>query len=348
MSVRVIFFPAKCGDCFIIEFTIPNGNFRMLVDGGTPATSNIVLSYLKKDGTYLPIDLVVVTHIDNDHIGGILELMRDKDFNASVKEIWFNATTQFSALLPQAVKSLSVLQGIELETMLHNDPRWNKRFAGAAVAINPDGSPRSVEIGENVTLDILSPGVAQLNELKRNWETIAGVPDPSSDKIEGMPARVRSLDAGKDVNTLGNSDFVQDTAFANGSSIAFLLNVDKKSLLFMGDAFPNVVSDAADLLPRETINLRLFKVSHHGSAGNTDERIVRKFPADYYLFSTNGAHRHPDDESIARILVHAPGEKALVFNYDNTLSSWRGVDFEAEWRTKVQSHDGKTAIELNL
>ncbi|NDI85471.1 ComEC/Rec2 family competence protein [Undibacterium crateris] len=347
MSVKVVFFPAKCGDCFLLECSVNDGIFRILIDGGTPATADVVLAYLKKDGKCPVIDLVVVTHIDNDHIGGVIRLLKDTEFNAAVKEIWFNGISRI-AKLPSGVKSLSVTQGVKLEEMLHDDARWNAYFGGAAVSINADGSPYNARIADGLVLDILSPGTAELAELKRNWSMLAVAPDPSDEEKDKLPAGVQSLSVGKDVYALAESKFDPDKAYANGSSIAFLLEIDLKFLLFTGDAFPDVITDAAELLQAGPIRVNVFKVSHHGSAGNTNERIVRKFPADYYLISTDGTHDHPHDEAIGRILVYADNPKSLIFNYPDTMSTWRGTDFEGAWSVRVQSHDGKTPIELDL
>lgn len=65
--------PAGSGDCIYIEF--PDANFRMLIDGGYVKTYQDFLLKLKNDGKRLK--LIVVTHVDDDHINGIKALIEE-------------------------------------------------------------------------------------------------------------------------------------------------------------------------------------------------------------------------------------------------------------------------------
>lgn len=73
MKLRV--FHADDGDCLLL--TSASGDHRVLVDGGRAGTFRThalpTLEALAKDDK--PLDLVVVSHVDNDHISGILELV---------------------------------------------------------------------------------------------------------------------------------------------------------------------------------------------------------------------------------------------------------------------------------
>jgi beta-lactamase superfamily II metal-dependent hydrolase len=351
MSVRLVFFPASCGDSFLVECPTAGGVFRILIDGGTPGTASVISEHLKKDGPCPTIDLVVVTHIDNDHIGGIVSLLKDKEINAAIKEVWFNAVSRLGAPLPANIQSLSVGQGIDLEKALYNDTRWNTQFGMDPISLLADNSPRHVPLAEGVAIYILSPGAAQLDELKRNWENEAAELEKKPKKKEKLPPGVGTLSgATKDVGRLLKEKFIQDKAFANGSSIAFLLEADEKMMLFTGDAFPTVMVEAAEKYKTGPIDVEVFKVSHHGSSGNTDREIVKKFPATRYLISTDGTHDHPDDETIARILGHSDpkSEKTIVCNYPDTLDNWAGVDFGGAWSTKIVPNENGKAIEIYL
>lgn len=356
MSTRVIFFPANCGDSFLVECPVDGGVFRILIDGGISATADVISQYLTKDGPSLSIDLVVVSHIDNDHIGGIIKLMMDEEINGSIKEVWFNGLRHLGVPLPANIQSLSVRQGIDLEKVLEGDPRWNASVGGASISLNPDKSPKHIELARGVDVYILSPGATQLTELKRNWERIAAELERERKRKVKLPPGIQGLSAGKNVRALANSKFQEDKAYANGSSIAFLLKAGGKTLLFTGDAFPSVVVEAANKLPVGQMNAKgqiavdVFKVSHHGSAGNTDKDIVKKFPASNYLISTDGTHEHPDDEAVARILEHSdPNQKkVLISNYPDTLLEWADVEFDGKWCAEVAPNDGQNGIVLDL
>ena len=89
-------FPANAGDCFIIEFK--KEDYFILIDGGYSDTYN---NYLKKYLLELAlqgkhIDLMIITHIDSDHIGGIQALLKENGSAAHpniirIDEVWYNA-----------------------------------------------------------------------------------------------------------------------------------------------------------------------------------------------------------------------------------------------------------------
>jgi flavorubredoxin len=84
--------PADDGDCFFVETGNEDYIYRILIDGGRRRCSR---EYLRPLIACLPlrdgpsVDLVVITHIDSDHVEGLLDLLMD-DALPSVGEIWFN------------------------------------------------------------------------------------------------------------------------------------------------------------------------------------------------------------------------------------------------------------------
>src|SRR5688572_4332786 len=76
MQLRV--FQSDKGDCLLL--TGQNDKGRILIDGGMPASYSEhvapAMGQLRKAGKKL--DLVYVSHIDQDHIGGVLRLLDDE------------------------------------------------------------------------------------------------------------------------------------------------------------------------------------------------------------------------------------------------------------------------------
>src|SRR5690606_1735701 len=91
----------------------------------------------------------------------------------------------------------------------------------------------------------------------------------------------------------------------NGSSIAFILQVQNKRILFLADAHPGMIVQSLDEYQNEgTIIFDLIKVSHHGSFGNISRELLNKIDSERYIISTNGQkHGHPDKETIAHIIT---------------------------------------------
>ena len=69
---------AEYGDCFILESNQGNKKVTVLIDGGPYQTFE---KHLKPVLRKLPLggklDLVILSHIDNDHIIGLLDLFNE-------------------------------------------------------------------------------------------------------------------------------------------------------------------------------------------------------------------------------------------------------------------------------
>jgi metal-dependent hydrolase (beta-lactamase superfamily II) len=93
ISIEVL--PADRGDSLWIECRGAGRPWRLLFDGGMPETWTQLRDRI---GTLDPhhriIDLAVVSHIDADHMGGMLPFLSDTDLGVSFGDIWFNGLPQ--------------------------------------------------------------------------------------------------------------------------------------------------------------------------------------------------------------------------------------------------------------
>ena len=103
--MKIKFLQAFNGDSIWISYTKGEEHVNILIDGGTSTT----YSYKdKKDGKIKPgdlkviieelksknqkLDLVILTHIDDDHIDGFLKWFSNDELAIqSIKEVWFNS-----------------------------------------------------------------------------------------------------------------------------------------------------------------------------------------------------------------------------------------------------------------
>ncbi len=81
------------GDCTLIE----SGGKYMLIDAGEPDKGSLVVKYLKKLGVE-GLEVVVGTHPDSDHIGGIEEVLKNFKCNTLLLSILEEETTTSSSL----------------------------------------------------------------------------------------------------------------------------------------------------------------------------------------------------------------------------------------------------------
>ena len=241
---------------------------------------------------------------------------------------------QTSLPTPPTDANISARQGSTLAALLnrHNYP-WNRAFAGGPIVVST--SPTSIKINEGVRLTLLSPGSSNLQALARRWRQELlrmGVPYEAvsgTDLEAAFEARLlRSLDDDNPAERTAisgaamtdpppASSFREDRSVTNGSSIAVHIHAGPLSALFLGDAFPSVVSKHLQHLRSdgEPQRFGIVKVSHHGSKRNTSPDLLSHLQADHFVVSTSGAlHAHPDIETLLWIASTQKGA-CLHFNY---------------------------------
>lgn len=312
--------PARQGDCLWLEYGSGDQTFRVLVDGGVKKTYADELKPRLEAVAETPVEfeLLVLTHIDLDHIAGAVEAVADSA-TATFGEVWFNGWHQLPGFL--GVKdAIRFTDRIEAEGLA-----WNASFGGDAVSVNPEADLPVVQLPGGMVLTVLSPTSDELKKLKPVWDREL--------KDSGLLSewRRRFLSAGDegdssesmDIDELAEEPFKKDTSIPNGSSIGLLAEWDTHRVLLAGDAYSSVLQDSIQQLNRkegqDRLHLDAFKVAHHGSAKNLSNELLRQIDCRDYLFSTNGRHDHPDRKAIARILKNgqpSSGEPIrLIFNY---------------------------------
>jgi glyoxylase-like metal-dependent hydrolase (beta-lactamase superfamily II) len=85
--------PAEHGDCLWVEYGDPGRPSVLLIDGGTGAsatTRRLGQRIADRLGSDHPAALAVVTHVDADHITGVLDLLEAPGAGPPFAEVWFN------------------------------------------------------------------------------------------------------------------------------------------------------------------------------------------------------------------------------------------------------------------
>ncbi|MGH2664773.1 ComEC/Rec2 family competence protein [Flavobacterium sp.] len=320
MKYTINFLPARYGDCIWIEYGEDNSLNHILIDGGTGGTK----AHIKELLEALPsgeriIELLVVTHIDRDHIEGILSLLEENDLPCVIKSVWFNGWPHL--LENKSVEFFGAVQGERLTAAIlkHKLP-WNTHFEGNAVVVPEEGELPRLILDGGMEIILLSPMFENLAKLRDAWEDEvkkAGL-DP------GYGAQVHNVVDGDvqsfgvpeipDVENLAQEEFKEDSAPANGSSIAFIAKYNGTAVLLTGDSHPGVISRSLNRLG-EQIPFKLVKLSHHGSKGNTSPELMEQFDCNRFVISTNGSiYHHPDAVNMARLLTIKKNPE-IIFNY---------------------------------
>jgi beta-lactamase superfamily II metal-dependent hydrolase len=348
-AVRLEILPADEGDCLLLSLHAEDGHVRhVLVDAGTAATSPRLAARLAELDVH-HIELAVVTHVDVDHIAGMVGLLESPG-HPSIGDLWFNGFKHLPALPARR----GIRHGIRLDGLIEAaGVPWNRAFGGGAVVRDDDDARTGALLSElprvrtdwGLEITLLSPTKRRLLALAREWHTAV-------DELEAARrVAVRSRGAGAHRLTLEQLAVAKtplDAAVANGSSIALMLSYRERRLLLAGDAFATVLYPALGHMAKNDgsgrdspgasapLEVDVFKLPHHGSSANLPARLLSVVRARHYVVSTNGRKfAHPDAEAMARVICHGrpgTGPATLWFNYATPENArWRAGELAARY-----------------
>jgi hypothetical protein len=328
---------AAQGDCLLLHYGPSESPLVALIDGGpNPIYKDFLRPRLEElravRGDPLKLQLVAVSHIDDDHINGIIDLTADmlqrqedgEELPYDILALWHNSfddilgSGQISAL-PSSVAALAdgaVPSGVAVEQptelVVASIPQGRKlRDNAAALALDVnapfDGlvlAPREVDWGDGLKLTVVGPSQERVDDLQQKWDA---------------DVRRRSLSPTQAAAYLDRSVY-------NLSSIVFLAEVRKKRMLLTGDARGDDILAGlreAGLLDRPPLHVDLLKLPHHGSDRNVETEFFRKIVADHYVASGDGTDDNPEiaalkmiseareDDDFTVHLTNRTGEKNL-------------------------------------
>jgi hypothetical protein len=194
---------ANEGDCLLLEHTPPGGEpARILIDGGSRGIYRRVLRPrldALRQGERLDLRMAIVSHIDGDHISGILDLFNDMARHEDEGEpafcrigtLWHNAfealqpgpivrqSAAVSAALDGAVPAgldpftaavvASIRQGAALRTVARRLGIPINHGAQDQLVRAPASSVRRLAVAPGLTFTVLGPRDAQLLRLGEEW-----------------------------------------------------------------------------------------------------------------------------------------------------------------------------------
>lgn len=362
---RIEMLPAFHGDCIWIEYGSEKNPARLLIDGGPLPTYEALRSRIdkvpKKDREF---ELVVLTHVDADHIESTVKILNVEELDFKVGDIWFNA---WKHLLPANKDELGPVQGEYVSSLIKkHDLPWNRAFREGPILANKSDEgmePDYVIMPGGMKLTLLSPNSDKLAKLAPEWAKAvraAGLePGAAREALEDLSKKKRyrppdELGGGRfDITSLALAPFESDQSAPNGSSIAFIAEFQGKSCLFLGDSHAPVIVEAVNRLLAKRGEEKLFldavKLPHHGSRHNVSRELIEMLECRRFLISTNGnLFDHPDAESIARIIKYGGRSPEIYFNYlCDTTKVWS----EASDHSGASVHfpdEGKAGIIIDL
>lgn len=309
--------PAQRGDCLWLTWGDGTERHHALVDAGPQDTIPTLVPELERRIAALPgrtnrLELLVVTHVDADHVQGVVSLLSDPRRVPLFRDVWFNGYRHLGDAL------LGGLDGERLTaSLLEHEDRWNRAFGGGPVVLPDDGPPPVVRLRGGLTLTVLGPRPATLARLAPEWEAAcrkAGILPGHGAEIARASWRRDQL-LGVDVDALASAPYRKDRSVPNAAGITLVAEHGGKRVLLLGDAPSEEVLPGLTRLGPGPHRFAAVKMSHHGSRANTSLAFLAQVQARTWLVSTDGAvFDHPDPEALARV-VTTQRRPTFVFNH---------------------------------
>ena len=360
LSIEML--PAEYGDCLWVECRSDREVHRLLIDGGPPDTASLLRQRIEPL-TPAQFDLLVVSHLDADHIGGIVGFISSETSPVVFHDVWFNGYQHLPTAPPrdfaQADALTQALNGQSGNLKLG----WNVAWQGRAVVRSDDDpvsatSLASLPVKETpwgLRITLLSPTPKRLAALWRGWDAYMREVQAGQSSTQPYQQRGRSLELLPDLAQLAATHSTRDNTPPNGSSIAFLLEYGGKSCLFAADAFATVLYPALATLAQsrgvKRLEIDAFKIPHHGSQANVLPQLFEFVRARHYLVSTSGARfEHPHDAAMARIITLGGPGQTIWFNYHSDRTArWGQKSLLDRYQYQVEYPASNTAgITLTL
>lgn len=341
--------PARYGDALLLHFGEATNPKLIVIDGGTatvyqrslrPRLEQLLAAHhartgedpdplaLPTDVNPLPVELVMISHLDDDHIRGILDWTQElvtrrknsQPLSYAIREFWHNS---FDDVIGNAERTQTLLEQLgdgitpaSAGSDFHVDPALEEFRSGALVLA-------SVAQGRELRKNIVALG-ADLNQRGSTGPLIQAPAE--GQKVVEFPGGLKMTILGpldSEIQALeeewdeqlprilareGRDRQAQAAEFAdrsvfNLSSIVVLTELEGRRMLLTGDARGDLILNglaAAGLLDDAgKFHVDLLKLPHHGSIHNVNRSFFERITADHYVISSDGDRfQNPDLETL--------------------------------------------------
>ena len=271
------------GDAFLVV----NGGDQILIDGGLP--NGKAVDCLSR---HLPpfdrtIEVVILTHPDLDHYGGLIEVLKRYDVELLVANSLNSSSPDYKVL--------------------------KKEVGGRGIKVLSPNEGTDIRIGL-MYLDILWPTQQFLAE---NLQEPQYISDQAHLGTQGESLRAQNDKR----EVLGTTTSKKDP---NNFSVVVLLSLGEYDALFTGDVGPSVSDKIADIMASNQMGtVEYIKVPHHGSKNGMTEKLLQKLQPKVAVISAGKGNRygHPHKE-ILQILEKYEVEVHGTYEEGDVVVSW--------------------------
>ena len=364
---------AKKGDCLLLHYGTKTAPKLMLIDAGpsgvfqpqlVPRLDAIRAARQLTDHDTLTVDVIMVSHVDDDHIKGILDLTKtlttqkknQEPLYLKARTLWHNSFDDVLKTTPDELNTAGfgpasmnaaanattdpdelfvakVLASIPQGRTLRDDAAalrksnsfWKVNDLAKGKLILATAKGKKIDIGGGVKVTIVGPLQPELVRLQKEHDALL------KKKKKSGPAAAAMLAA-----------YLDNTA-ENLSSIVLLVEKNKKRILLTGDARGDKVLDGLRLTKllgkkkSDRLHVDILKLPHHGSSRNVETDFFKQITADHYIFSGNGEHGNPERETVEMLLAARPNDSfTMHFTYPiDSIDALREADWKKEQAKRV-------------
>jgi hypothetical protein len=349
MTVKFEALRAQYGDSLMLHYGPDDDRQLVLIDGGPAGVWKDALKprldQLREErgldaNTALQIALMMVSHLDADHITGILELMRPLAENPNdpalynVKKAWVNTFDDLTGEKPAGAASFgaadiaalpatplgaalantksgielaSVGQGRELRNMINALFLQNNQPFNDLVTVD---SPRNPATINGLKLTVVAPSKKNIDALKENW-------------AKNVKPKL------KEAKHAEVADYV-DRSVYNLSSIVVLAEIDGKRILLTGDGRGDHalagLKEKGFLDANGKMEVDILKLPHHGSERDVKLDYFQSIRAKHYVISANGKFSNPDLPTLKMISEARQGDDDFTIWLTNPTNEFELPD----------------------
>ena len=322
---------ARHGDCLLLHAGPATKPMTILIDGGPPQVwakslePRLTALAAHRPGGAFAIELAMVSHIDDDHIHGLIDMTSDwRDAVAShaawpfpIKQLWFNSFERIAGGDPHAVQA-SILSSTQsdgfgaiaahVEAKTHEQADALKILASVGQGADLRSQAKTVGLPLNPGFSggLVTPGKGPSDPFKMG-DLELHVVGPLTKQLDDLrDAFAKELPKGPAKALAAYTD----TSVPNLSSIVVLARYKGKTVLLTGDARGDYIvqglKDAGLLDAQGKINIDVLKMQHHGSDRDTAPDFFETITADHYVASASGQYENPDRPTLEMLAKARP------------------------------------------
>ena len=279
-EIEVILADAGKGDCVAIKFTGDSGmRHGVIFDSGPTSAARAfedTVDLIKRECGQ--VDMVCITHQDEDHLGGLLRYLQHGRRSGAIREVWMNHDT---AQNPVPSQEDGLLSAAQRKTIY-------QRAAEAGVPVSTH-----IVVGKTRHLDGATITVIAPTEASRT----AGLVSPLRAEPAGLASR---RDWHCKTSELSRAPLpASDRSPSNTSSIVVVFELGGLRALLTGDAPAEAFVPCLSAFGKPA-RFDLVKLPHHGSARNICESWTERISCNDYVICSDGT-RHPDKQTVAKL-----------------------------------------------